>query len=438
MRRLAWAAAAAVLAGSVVISTGCTVPPNPQAAAAGTPTAASSPPSISPRSAEPSATSHPTATPTADHVSMAVQFSNPWSGKESAQYRLHRTQIAAINAAPRGATIHLVMYTLATEPAGEALLAAHRRGVNVRVIIDDHENYRWTKRLQQALGTDQRKRSYVVRCHLACASDISYPRRRSKGTIRPYVHAKWLLVDRSGKDRFVVMVPSENLTPAAIEQSNDMLIVRGDPDVYDFLRTRFDIMRKDAGPAYGSVEAGSISMTMFPMPLPKGYRIDPTATVPARMDPYLDYLRDVQCGGEHSTTIRIAMYMWTYPRLEVAKRFAELSRAGCPVVAIGQPLSPEQDEGWDPEITQTLLDGGVTLHQTAGGGVYLHSKIVTLDGWDRDGRPLHRAITGSSNLLLQALVSSDDLVIVNSDEAVVDGYSAHVEQLIAKHSRPVG
>jgi phosphatidylserine/phosphatidylglycerophosphate/cardiolipin synthase-like enzyme len=429
MRRLAWvtAGAAAVVAVAVVATVALTAPRSGGA----------TPPGATATQVSPGSTS-PGAKPTkgTGAASMQVEFSDPWSHSTAAQYRLHRTQIAAIDAAPKGATIHLVMYTLATETVGRALLNAYRRGVNVRMIIDDHENYRWTKRLQRAIGTDQRHGSYVVRCHLACASDITYPRRRSQGTIRPYVHAKWLLVDRSGSNRYVSMIPSENLTPAATQQSNDMLVLRGDKPIYDFLLARFNIMKKDSGSAYGTVSAGTLTMTMFPMPLPAGYTIDPDSPVPASMDPYLDYLRDIQCGGDHSTTIRIAMYMWTYPRLEVAKRFAELARAGCTVVAIGQPLSPERDEGWDPEITRALVDGGVQLHQTAGGGIYLHSKIVTLDGWTTEGARLKLAITGSSNFLLQALVASDDLVVTNSDPAVVDAYSAHVDQLIAHHSRP--
>jgi phosphatidylserine/phosphatidylglycerophosphate/cardiolipin synthase-like enzyme len=430
MGRLAWVttATAAVVAVVVVAAVALDGPRSGDRA----PASATSGVSSSRTSSSPGATPTPSAP-----ASAQVQFSDPWSRSSAAQYRLHRTQVAAIEAAPKGATIHLVMYTLATETVGRALLRAYRRGVHVRMIIDDHENYRWTKRLQTAIGTDQSRKSYVVRCHLACASDITYPRRLSKGTIRSYVHAKWLLVDRSGPDRDVVMIPSENLTPAATEQSNDLLVLRGNAAVYTFLRDRFDIMRKDAGSAYGTLTAGTITMTMFPMPLPAGYRIDPDSPVPASMDPYLDYLRDIQCGGDHSTTIRIAMYMWTYPRLVVAQRFAELARAGCRISAIGQPLSPEQDEGWDPEITKTLLDAGVELHQTAGKGVYLHSKIVTLDGWTTSGERLRRAITGSSNLLLQALVASDDLIVTNTDPKVVKDYSAHVDWLIAKHSRPV-
>jgi len=425
MRPLALAAVGGAVALALTIS-GCEMPT--RAPSAATPTAATS--------AAPTQSPTKAGTPTVATTTTRIQFSDPWSTRESMQFRLHRTQVAAIKAAPAGATIHLVMYTFATEWVGQALLAAHRRGVNVRVIIDDHENYRWTKRLQAALGTDQHRRSYVVRCHLACASDVTYPRRRSAGTIRSYVHAKWLIIDRSGTDRDVVMIPSENLTPAAAEQSNDLMVLRGNHTVYSFLRARFDIMRKDAGTAYGTVTSGSVTMTMFPMPLPKGYQVKPDEPLPAAMDPYLDYLRDIQCGGDHSTTIRIAMYMWTYPRLEVAKRFAELARAGCRVIAIGQPLSAERDEGWDPEITKALLHAGIELHQT-GGGVYLHSKIVTLDGWNTGGGRLHLAITGSSNLLLQALVASDDLIVTDSDVAVVDAYSAHVDQLIARHSRPV-
>ena len=426
MRRLALAALGGAVALALAV-TGCEAPMTIPSAV--TPSASASATSAAP-------TQSPTKGPPPAATTTRIQFSDPWSSRTAAQFRLHRTQVAAIKAAPAGATIHLVMYTFATEWAGQALLAAHRRGVNVRVIIDDHENYRWTKRLQAEFGTDQHRRSYVVRCHLACSSDITYPRRRSAGTIRSYVHAKWLIIDRSGNDRDVVMIPSENLTPAAAEQSNDLMVLRGDHAVYRFLRSRFDIMRKDAGTAYGTVTSGTVTMTMFPMPLPKGYQVKPDEPLPVAMDPYLDYLRGIQCGGDHSTTIRIAMYMWTYPRLEVARRFAELARAGCRVIAIGQPLSPESDEGWDPEITKTLLDAGIELHQT-GGGVYLHSKIVTLDGWDTSDQRLRLAITGSSNFLLQALVASDDLIVTDTNPAVVASYSAHVDKLIARHSSPV-
>lgn len=369
--------------------------------------------------------------------SMKVLFSDPWSTAYSSQYRLHLAQIAAIKAAPKGATITIVTYTFATQAYGEALLAAYRRGVNVRMIIDDHENYRWTKRLQTIFGTNQNNGSYIVRCHLACASDITYPRRRSKGTIRPYQHAKWLLIDRSGSDRDVVMIPSENLTPAATQQSNDLLVMKGNKAAYDFLIKRFSIMKKDSGSAYGTLRSGSLTLEMFPAPLPQGYTIDPTTPVPAAMEPFLKYLKNVQCGGEHSTTIRIAMYMWTYPRLLVAQRFAELAKAGCSVEAVGQPLSPEHDEGWDPEITSALLAGGVKLHQTSGKGVYLHSKIVTIEGWDTSDKPLRLAVTGSSNLLLQALVASDDLIVTNTNRSVVDTYSQHIDWLIAHHSTAV-
>jgi phosphatidylserine/phosphatidylglycerophosphate/cardiolipin synthase-like enzyme len=238
MRRPAVAAVGGAVALALAI-TGCVVPSTMPSAAATTASATSPTPTQSTTKA---ATPRPA-------TSTLIQFSDPWSTQMAAQFRLHRTQLAAIKAAPAGATIHLVMYTFATAWVGRAILAAHRRGVNVRVIIDDHENYRWTKRLQAALGTDQHRRSYVVRCHLACASDVTYPRRRSAGTIRSYVHAKWLIIDRSGTDRDVVMIPSENLTPAAAEQSNDLMVLRGDQAVYSFLRERFDIMRKDAGKA---------------------------------------------------------------------------------------------------------------------------------------------------------------------------------------------
>ena len=386
-------------------------------------------PSASPTSAIRPTDPAPTTEP--GHVVTSVLFNNPWSALRSQQFRLQDREVRAINGAPAGSSISIATYSLSSGEVGDALVAAYHRGVRVRLNIDPHANFIQTRRLVRLLGTDQARKSYVVRCHLACATDVTYPRRDGAGLIKPYQHAKFLAFSRTGSERNLVMFPSENLSPSAIEQSNDMIVLSGSRAVYDFVVERFAIMSKDAGSAEGEVTSGSATVTMYPVKLGAGAEPSPD------LDPYWALFKNITCRvGGKSTVIRVAMSMWSLPRLYLAERVAELSRQGCRFLVIGQPEIALG--GWDPEIKAALLVRGSTvrLRQTTG-GKWVHSKIVTIDGWDAGGARLVMAWTNSANFLLQGLYYNDEIGILTTDPAAIRTYNRHIEGALFTHSRPV-
>ena len=344
---------------------------------------------------------------------------------------MQNREARAIDGAPKGSSIYIATYSLSSGEVGDALVAAYRRGVTVRLNIDPHADFIETKRMLRVLGTDQDRDSYVVRCHLACASDVTYPRRDGSGLTKPYQHAKFLAISTSGSERYLVMFPSENLSPSAIEQSNDMIVLEGSRAIYDFVVERFEIMRQDAGSAEGEVTSGSATLTMYPVTL------GPGAKPSSDTDPYWELFGNISCRvGGKATILRIAMSMWSLPRLYLAQRVAELSKEGCRILVIGQPEIAQG--GWDPEIKAALMVAGSTveLRQTTG-GKWVHSKIVTVDGWDVRGDRLFLAWTNSANFLLQGLYYNDEIGILTTDAAAIRTYNRHIDGILSRHSHLV-
>ena len=74
-------------------------------------------------------------------------------------------------------------------------------------------------------------------------------------------------------------------------------------------------------------------------------------------------------------------------------------------------------------------------------GFALHTKITTIDGFDASGAPLKLLVAGSHNLTGRALTVTpdgvnDEFSVEVWDPATVDAYSAWVDLVIDKHSKP--
>mgnify|MGYP000914532882 CR=1 FL=1 len=418
---LALALSSALALGCASVVTGQEV----QSAAGATATA------VSQASPQPTATPT-TATPTAP---VSAIFNDPWSTKRSKQYRITTAQLRLIKATKRGAVITLMTYSISDTDVAKALIAAKKRGVAVRVLVDDHSKYKATKTLRAKLGTNKRAKSYVARCYLACASDVTYPDKIHDTTTRPYQHAKALAVSKAGSDRYVVVIPSGNLTSAAAStQANEAIVVKGDKAVYDFVVGRFTRMIRDNGGTAATISSGTVTLRQYPE-VPKKVILEPKPTD----DPYAALLDDITCVKDGTATrIDIAMYMWSFPRAYLATRLAKLSASGCDVRVVG-PITKKGQDGkiWDPQVVKALRSGGdIELWQVDPKRV-LHSKYVVIDGWDADGNRLRSVSAGSPNFLLQALFYSDELAVATTDESVVDAYQADFEHLLADHSKQV-
>jgi phosphatidylserine/phosphatidylglycerophosphate/cardiolipin synthase-like enzyme len=179
------------------------------------------------------------------------------------RYRNLHKILRAINHAPRGSSIRMVTWSYFYGPGTDALIAAHKRGVSVRLVMaraksKESHDYR---RLKRALGRYGNKyRPYALKSGAkACAATC----RGHAGTM----HAKMFMFSRTGPATDVIMWGSPNFTRAsATLQWNDLFTWKYHPTLYDYGMSIFDQMWQDkevAGP-YKVVWDGSVGLGILP------------------------------------------------------------------------------------------------------------------------------------------------------------------------------
>jgi len=307
-----------------------------------------------------------------------VKLNNPLGAPKAKRSILDHV-LRTIRSVPRGETIRIASWNFRSPGVADALIAAHRRNVSVRVIVSrgnanrDNPN-EVVNRLQTALagsGNAQRapdRKSGLVRCVSAC--------RGAHGI----AHSKFFLFSRAGRARNVVMNGSWNATDlATYNQWNDLFTRTGDGGLYREFNTVFDQMFRDRNVAQGYRERdfGDIESIAFPW---RG--------AGTNGDPVLRELARVQCRGalnssDGRTKLRISMTAWHGDRGKaIARRVTFLRNHGCDVavvyaVAGNEVLNILRNGGAQPvplrQITQDFNHDGVYDR-------YLHMKVLTIRG----------------------------------------------------------
>lgn len=395
----------AAMAGCLAL-TSCTMAETPLTPSVSTP----GPPTAIPTSAAPS----PDATLPTPVVSHEIVFGNPWSKNPAKVNAVTESALQLIDSTVKGQTLTLSMFNFTFPGTADALIRAHRRGVDVHVLLNSEiRRPQQRDQLIEALGKSTKRRSWVV---------------VRGGGLR--MHSKFLLISPTAAQPAVVWVSSGNLTPASgVQQANEALITRGDQPLYDFLAEQFDLMRSgvtDPAQLGRVAETSSSVIRSFPVPA------DGTAS-----DPVLNLLSDVTCvHGEERTVVRLGQLFLTIERLGVAKRLRQLQESGCDVRVIGH-LSV-----WVGEAERILLKPGkgrIDLRDSL--GTAIHTKITTIEGWNAAGEPLQVVMVGTHNLTGRALAGNeegmnDEISLTLHDPKVVRTYSDWVDEFIRDHSRP--
>lgn len=327
-------------------------------------------------------------------------------------YQLNR----AINAAPRGSDVRMAMYLFNVKSTADAVIAAHRRGVNMKLLIDDGERRSDITRVRRVLGTNRSARSYVATCSHSCHS-------RKTSTM----HAKFYLFSTSGKSRNVALISSANpyRGNSLISWNNQHTLVNNRP-IYGALYNYFNDMLKDRTTADyrpHTVVSGRYSLFLFP----QGHQ---TKTE------WLSALNGVSCTGmargygiRGRTRIRVAQWGWTTGRSDLANKLRELHARGCNVEvilnkgrtnkAVFEALLKNTSRG-KLKVYDAWWDG----NQNGIAGLYNHHKVMTIDGKWR-GRSTRVVYTGSQNFSVQATTVNDDLIY-----RMYGGYSEHKTYMV--------
>ncbi|TDD24880.1 hypothetical protein E1294_04105 [Nonomuraea diastatica] len=371
------------------------------------------------------ATAEETTAVTGPPVLNAPVFNDPTADSgvpgtpSAAQSAVMDQLIRLIQAVRPGGDIRFVMHQFSTgqrssEVAG-ALVAAHDRGVRVKVILDSREdtsNDAVHARLAAVLGTSESAASWVVGC------EYPDPAAGNRGCIaRNYQHNKFalfsnVLVDGTVHAK-VGFQTSSNLSDWYLYNSYNDAYTFTDATVYDGYLKYFDDLRAgrrvDVNPGYfwATPTGTPIKAHFFPRAKASG-------------DPVVNILRLVECsykdtdGVTRQTDIRLSLTAFNKNRKAIADELLRLRGENCWIDIVFYENASGDTKNVDGDIR-------VILAKRASNGKYMqvtpcrftvgsrsvvpHTKLMMLDGfYDDDITP--RVYTGSANF--SHLENADD------------------------------
>lgn len=320
-------------------------------------------------------------------------FNNPYAG-DAKRFRIEQYLIKAIKNTPKNGTIRISLYSWDRQETARALVRAKKRGVQVQVLLNDHQVTKAMLFMRKNIGGNPRKKSFVYWCNASCRAR------------RDNLHSKFLLFTRTGGVEDVVVLGSNNFTLNAVKwQWNDMLSLTKQEYLSRDLIKVFNDMRKDYNynRPYWTF-CGNKSGKCNSETDRKYLRVFPRNAGP-KSDPVLQMLKPIKCvyksgGKTKRTKVRISMHTMKGGRGDyLAKRMRGLWAAGCDIKVI---------YGLMGFHTKRVLGGAtrrgrIPLRSTgfdynADGDVdrYTHHKYATISG-AYAGKKRSITFTGSSN-----------------------------------------
>ncbi len=316
-----------------------------------------------------------------------VTFNDP-TGSRGQQTVLMDQIIAAVNNVPAGSIIRVVAYSFDYQPVADALIKAHDDGVQVRLLIDSHTETAQIRQLRSELGTGTSDGSYLRTCKYSCMANQP-----------SFIHSKLYLFSRTGGAKYVSMNSSANLAETGISRSwNNTYTTVNDKTIYDANVDNFNDMLPDKTNTdyYHTVASGVNKEYFFPR-----------AGSTKKSDTLYNILNDVSC----PSSIKLTTYFWTSARLYLAEKLTALKKAGCRVEVIYPDGSGTQDTIY-PQVTAELLNGKIPTYNTRPvNGLYVHNKVILIDGVYQGVTNQKIVYTTSQNLTMTSLRESNEVML---------------------------
>jgi len=232
-------------------------------------------------------------------------FNDPHLAK--GHYRIERRVVDTIRHAPRGSMIRIAVYSLDRMPVARALVAAHRRGVKVQMLLNDHQDTHAMKVIRAEIGRERSAKSFIYKCKQSC-----------RGAANEFnnLHSKLYLFSEAGRSQDVIAVGSANMTlNADIHQWNDLYFMSGEHvlfrqfvDLFNDMavdyNTRQEPMSFCGTPITGVCDDSVDKYTVWALPRVSG----------PHNDLVLDMLDKVRCltpdgaGGQTRTRLALSMH----------------------------------------------------------------------------------------------------------------------------------
>lgn len=355
-------------------------------------------------------------------------FNDPY-GTPAEQYKILKDMNDGLRNAPKGSTVRIAMYSGGVESFNDAVIKAHQRGVNVKIVTSGHSaSWSYWPKIKKALGSDTKSRSFAISCPVACFSTKA-------GT---YQHSKFLTFSQTGTAKQVVMVSSANQTSAQAEQGwNNMYTIVGNEGQYRAFYRYFDAMSASASindnvDYYRRATSGPFTATLSPS---QSYRTHP----------YIQILDNVKCQAKGSygykgrTTIRLAMSIWNPSQQKVADKLVTLANQGCRVQVLGSARG--MSDGIKKALskkTKVPIELRTASDDVNGDGTYdkyVHDKALAISGGY--GRTQIKAVwTGSFNLSRNAFRYNNDVMLKIQSARAWQSYTDHF-LVMMQRSKPM-
>lgn len=372
-------------------------------------------------------------------------FNDP-TGTTAQQSAVFTQLIDLINAVPAGETIRGSIFEMEDMDVANALLAAYRRGVDVKMIVDQqtvagdsrdgHPAWDALSNASTGLGTDDAKASYIV----ACNDQFPSARRGCIATPPPnpsYNHNKFFVFSKIGpfsdgtSYTDVVFQSSSNLNYWYKEDTYNDSVTFTDPTVYngyvkvhnDERTLRYNAKGNDS--YYWSTPTGSTYRAFY---FPRG---DSSYNNPST-DTVVNILNGMTCkytgsdGKAHTTAIKVAMFQFLTSRQQVATALAGLAKKGCSI----DVLYSESDSTVQSALTSAGVHSTQCSFDHNGIDIRTHTKLWLVDGM-YDGGTTPRVYTGSHNWTGSALRSADETMLRISSATYYAQYLAFFNKLSA-------
>ncbi len=377
----------------------------------------------------------------------------PW-GSDKERYRIVRTIEKAFNkvrptrADPRP-VILVSTYLLDRNQSVDALVAACRRGVAVRVILDEDIKNRNSRRIITVLNGDNvpdrdgdgvpDRKPRARKCNRPLGNkagrahedllSIQEARRSVKaptedsvtwGKDGSYVkvcdgscrgaggnmHSKFFAFTHTGQVNNVVMVSSSNLNEGgALLGWNDLYVMKRRPATYAGFKRVHREMTDDtrAGDRKLEIKDGPFTSRFFPMR--KARRAN---------DPTLEDLNRIRCGSAYGRTrIHVSMFFWKGRRGNyLTDKLLNLAGNGCSVSIVYGAPSVQMAERLRNAARANrinLFDSRWDHNNDGFNEVRTHAKYVLVKGRVGKDRSSHQVWTGSQNWVAGSLSRGDEV-----------------------------
>ncbi|MBP2322723.1 phosphatidylserine/phosphatidylglycerophosphate/cardiolipin synthase-like enzyme [Kibdelosporangium banguiense] len=316
-----------------------------------------------------------------------------------------------IQGAAVGSSIRVAIYHFSDANVAADLVAAHNRGVDVRMVQDYSDSATAaSKTVKTALGS----RVTVCTQDRACIGDYK----------SPIMHNKFFLFSNTSGSTNVVVQSSANLNAGnSTKLWNNAVTLVGNAALYTSYDKYFNDLaaKKKDNDYYRSENAGNTKTYFFP----RAGSDESTDTIYNMLNENVTCEGNTSTGTETGRTI-IRIAMWYFSRDDIARKLRQLADQKCWI-----------------EIVYTTLDDGSRGHLTGhdrivlyqiSGNYEVHSKYMLIEGTYAGKKDTKWVMTGSHNYTSSALRENDEALLRIESGPIHDQYRANFWALRAAGS----